>query len=483
MTVRYHAGSDLFLALIAEQVYRSASGPGYVFGTTDEAAALKTPVALTVARHQTLALTPGNANTVLMGDWYGGDGIFLTTNGGGAWAPSNAGLTSQQIDLATKARSIGYRYAASGTGFVYFSDASLSTFKTVFRGTAANQNQVSALAFDRQDPKRLLAAMETQGSFTPRLMYLADAVAAPEDVAPFTHAAWTQLTIPGDGAAGKYVHAILVDGSSMMAGLAPLDNALSGQYLYQSTNGGTSWSSLNLTTVGGIRALAQAESDPQVIYAGSGDDGGNTTVIHANGVFKSTDGGVTWAALGSDATLAAQGPTRIVVDPADANRVWILAKKAGATNPYDSDIWESIDGGSTWAKITPAGNPFGLDNSTLFDLTYSSTEGKLILATGGSYAGLMQTPGTGSTLWDPAFRAYGDSRVLYNGSVGLGTGTGLFEITNLGIVGGDDDDDGGGGKGCGCTLAPGASLPLFALGAAMGIVVITARRRRDRAPG
>lgn len=475
MTVRYHAGSDAFVALIAEQLYRSASGPGYVFGSTNEAATLSTPVALTIARHQTLALSASNASRVLMGDWYGGDGIFLTTNGGGSWGTSNAGLVSQQIDLATKARSAGYRYAASGTGFVYFSDADLASFKTVFRGTAANQNQVSALTFDRQDPKRLFAAIEDQTSNTPRLMYLADAVAAPEDAAPFPHSAWTQLTMPGDGAPEKYVHAILVAGSSMMVGLAPRNNAASGQYLFESTDNGTSWSPLPLTTVGGIRALAQAESDPQVIYAGAGDDAGNTTVGNANGMFKSIDHGVSWVALDSDATLAAQGPTRIVVDPADANRVWVLAKKA-AGGPYDSDIWESIDGGTTWSKITisQVGND-GWQSSTVFDLSYASSEGKLILATGGAYAGLMQTPGTGSTLWVPAFRAYGDSRVLYNGSVGLGTGTGLYEITNLGVLVGDDDDDGG-SKGCGCSLDPETSVPLFAIGAALFLCVLGSRR-------
>ena len=94
----------------------------------------------------------------------------------------------------------------------------------------------------------------------------------------------------------------------------------------------------------------------------------------------------------------------------------------------------------------------------------------------------VKTPGNGSSAWDPGFGVYGEASVLYAGSIGAGTSTGLYEASGVmasrrrprrrrstaaddGMLPVDDADGGGGilpAGGCGCSLAPTAAPPLGA---------------------
>lgn len=130
--------------------------------------------------------------------------------------------------------------------------------------------------------------------------------------------------------------------------------------IWHSTDAGASWHVdsgndflLNLA----VTTLARAPSDSNIVYAGTGEGFFNGDAIQGLGIFKSTDGGVTWTQL--SATLPPADPSssqtsdfyyvnRIAVHPTNANIV------VAATRGYYSNwggLWRSTDGGTTWTKV------------------------------------------------------------------------------------------------------------------------------------
>jgi hypothetical protein len=131
--------------------------------------------------------------------------------------------------------------------------------------------------------------------------------------------------------------------------------------VWKTTDGGSHWGPLTdgqVTLVMG--AIALAPSNPQVIYAGTGEANlgpsqlalGRTDMGYGDGVLKSTDGGSTWALLGS-AVFNRLSISKIVVDPANSSIVYVTVG-AAATNGLagSTGVWKSTDGGNTWADTT-----------------------------------------------------------------------------------------------------------------------------------
>lgn len=114
--------------------------------------------------------------------------------------------------------------------------------------------------------------------------------------------------------------------------------------IWKTTNAGQSWTNLtpNLPTLSTV-CLAQASSDPKVLYAGTGEGFYNTDAIIGNGIFKSTDKGNTWSQLAATASNEDFFfVNRIIVSPDNADVV------LSATN---TSIQRSTDGGASWTTV------------------------------------------------------------------------------------------------------------------------------------
>jgi photosystem II stability/assembly factor-like uncharacterized protein len=150
---------------------------------------------------------------------------------------------------------------------------------------------------------------------------------------------------------------------------------------------------------GSIGALAVAPSNPNTIYVGSGEGLRRPDLSVGNGIYKSTDAGRTWQHLGQrDGALRdAQQIASILVDPKDANRVFVAA----LGHPYgpnaERGVYRSLDGGQTWQKVLHKD-----DNTGAIDLVFDPRNAQVIFAdmwasrrppwtTGNSYDG----PGSG----------------------------------------------------------------------------------------
>lgn len=98
---------------------------------------------------------------------------------------------------------------------------------------------------------------------------------------------------------------------------------------------------------GSVGDLAVSPTQPNIIYVGTGEGLHRPDLAVGDGMFKSEDGGVSWKAIGLDDV---QQISRVIVHPADPNTVFV----AGLGHPYGPNamrgVFRSTDGGANWEK-------------------------------------------------------------------------------------------------------------------------------------
>ncbi len=110
--------------------------------------------------------------------------------------------------------------------------------------------------------------------------------------------------------------------------------------IWKSVNGGTTWTAINdrLPCLA-IGSLAFDPKNPQIMYAGTGEGVFNGDAIGGIGIYKSTDGGTTWAII--PATQGWDNVCRIAVNPSNTN-VILFSKRYGG-------ILRTTNGGASWS--------------------------------------------------------------------------------------------------------------------------------------
>src|SRR5713101_3558740 len=119
--------------------------------------------------------------------------------------------------------------------------------------------------------------------------------------------------------------------------------------VWKTTDSGNTWNPIfDDQPTGSVGALAVAPSDPNIVYVGSGEGLQRPDLATGDGVYKSTDAGKTWVHLG---LRDAQQITAILVDPKDANRVFVAAEGHPYGPNEERGVFRSTDGGQTFKKI------------------------------------------------------------------------------------------------------------------------------------
>ncbi|HEX5501809.1 MAG TPA: glycosyl hydrolase [Thermomicrobiales bacterium] len=121
-----------------------------------------------------------------------------------------------------------------------------------------------------------------------------------------------------------------------------------------------------------VGAIAVAEADPNVIYVGMGESTIRSNVSHGDGVYKSTDGGRTWAQCGLAAT---RNIGKVRVHPQNPELVYVAALgHAHGPNP-ERGVYRSRDGGATWELVLYRGPEAGA-----VDLSMDPTNPRVLYA-------------------------------------------------------------------------------------------------------
>ncbi|MFQ5568164.1 MAG: hypothetical protein ACE5G0_00730 [Rhodothermales bacterium] len=119
--------------------------------------------------------------------------------------------------------------------------------------------------------------------------------------------------------------------------------------VFKTTNGGVTFEALFTDQKSySVGALALAPSDPNILWLGSGEGDPRNSVGYGHGVYRSLDGGTTWTHLGLDGTERIK---RIVVDPdrPDVALVCALGREWGPND--ERGVFKTTDGGRSWTKV------------------------------------------------------------------------------------------------------------------------------------
>jgi photosystem II stability/assembly factor-like uncharacterized protein len=119
--------------------------------------------------------------------------------------------------------------------------------------------------------------------------------------------------------------------------------------VWKTTNNGTTWTPVfDQYGTCSIGAVAVCQSNPDIVWVGTGEANPRNSVLEGDGVYKSTDGGRTFQHLGLPKS---RHIGRVRIHPADPDIVYVAALgNVWVPNP-ERGLYKTVDGGKTW---TPA---------------------------------------------------------------------------------------------------------------------------------
>ncbi len=165
--------------------------------------------------------------------------------------------------------------------------------------------------------------------------------------------------------------------------------------VWKTTDGGGSWANVSDGAFGGsIGAVAVSDWDPNVVYAGTGESTVRGNVSEGSGLWKSTDAGRTWTHVGLEDS---RHIVRIRVHPKNPDLVYaaVLGHLFGPSE--ERGVYRSRDGGKSWQRIL-----FVSKDAGAVDLAMDPTNPRILYA---SFWQVVRKPwtfesgGAGSGLW------------------------------------------------------------------------------------
>jgi len=167
--------------------------------------------------------------------------------------------------------------------------------------------------------------------------------------------------------------------------------------IFKSVNRGVTWKPVfdKDGTALSIGDLAIAPSDPNIVWAGTGEANNRQSSSWGDGVFKSIDGGETWTHMGLRET---QHVGRIVIHPTNPNVVYVAAMGHLWGPNEERGLYRTKDGGRTWERVLKIDADTGVvdvamdnDGRTLFAAAYQRRRRGWGFVGGGPGSGLYRS--------------------------------------------------------------------------------------------
>ncbi len=173
--------------------------------------------------------------------------------------------------------------------------------------------------------------------------------------------------------------------------------------IFKTTDGGVHWEPIfDEQPVSSIGSLAIAPSDPNIVWAGTGEAWIRSHISVGQGIYKSTDAGKTWTLMG----LEKSGRIgRIVIDPRNPDIVLAAALGHAYGPQQERGVFRTTDGGKTWERVL-----FTDENTGCSDLVMDPSNPRILFA----------------GMWPLVIRTWGRESG--------GPGSGLFKSTDGGVT-------------------------------------------------
>lgn len=146
--------------------------------------------------------------------------------------------------------------------------------------------------------------------------------------------------------------------------------------IWKSINHGTTWKPVfDEQPAFAMGCIGIAPSDPDIIWAGTGEVLMARSSYAGLGVFKSLDEGETWEHMG---LAGSYHISRIVIDPLDPDIVYVAAIGHNYTFNEERGVYKTVDGGKSWEKVLYISDKTGIielvmdpaDNNTLYAVSW-----------------------------------------------------------------------------------------------------------------
>src|SRR5256714_2763200 len=173
--------------------------------------------------------------------------------------------------------------------------------------------------------------------------------------------------------------------------------------VWKTTNNGTTFQPIfENYPAASIGDIAIAPSNPDIVWVGTGEANNRQSSTFGDGIYKSTDAGKTFTRMGLEDS---QTIARIVIDPKDANTVYVAVLGHLFGPNKERGIFKTTDGGKTWANVKFIDQDTGFtdlvmdptDSKTLYAASYQRRRTSWGFNGGGPGSGIWKTTDAGKT--------------------------------------------------------------------------------------
>ncbi|MCK5652243.1 MAG: hypothetical protein KAJ42_12740, partial [Gemmatimonadetes bacterium] len=219
--------------------------------------------------------------------------------------------------------------------------------------------------------------------------------------------------------------------------------------VWKTTNNGTTFRPLfQNERVVAMGDLAIAPSDTMIVWVGTGEEDSRNSISAGGGIYKSTDGGLTWELKG---LVETQTIARIVVHPANPDIVYVAALgHIWGANP-ERGLYRTQDGGDSWELVKFISDKAGFvdlvmhpnDPNTLFAASWERVRGPYFLQSGGPGSALWKSTDGGDSWTEVVGSGF---PTALKGRIGIDISKSDPDIMYA-IVEAEKEEDGSGGNG------------------------------------
>ena len=224
--------------------------------------------------------------------------------------------------------------------------------------------------------------------------------------------------------------------------------------LWKTTNGGDDWFPVTDFQISSasIGAVAVAETDPDLVFIGTGETCIRGNILPGDGVYRSRDVGTTWEHVGFSES---HGISTIRIHPTDPAIVYVASFGKYGVPSEERGVFKSTDGGDTWTKVLFRDERTGaidiaIDRNNpdvIYAALWEAFRKEYIMSSGGPGSGMFKSTDGGET-WTEITRNPGMPPEGVVGKIGLAVSTAnsnrvyaLFEHDDGGLFRSDDGGD------------------------------------------